>query len=76
MLQYIYINGYPGVGKLTVAKELEKLIPGSKIYHNHLLIDPVAPLVERTSPHTVTQYGLAYAATFWTSLQHLRQRNM
>lgn len=51
MPQYIYINSYPGVGKLTVAKELEKLIPGSKVYHNHLLIDPVAPLVERTSPH-------------------------
>ena len=51
MAQYIYINGYPGVGKFTVAKELEKLMPGSKVYHNHLLIDPVAPLVDRSSPH-------------------------
>lgn len=51
MPQYIYINGYPGVGKLTIAKELEKLIPSSKIYHNHLFIDPVAPLVDRYSPH-------------------------
>lgn len=47
---FIYINGYPGVGKLTVARELEKLLPKSKIYHNHLLIDPIAPLVDRTSP--------------------------
>ncbi|KAL6696351.1 hypothetical protein J3F84DRAFT_408184 [Trichoderma pleuroticola] len=51
MPQYIYINGYPGIGKLTIAKELEKLIPSSKIYHNHLFIDPVAPLVVRCSPH-------------------------
>lgn len=51
MPQYIYINGYPGVGKLTIAKELEKLIPCSKIYHNHLFIDPVAPLIDRHSPH-------------------------
>ncbi|UKZ76964.1 hypothetical protein TrVFT333_004680 [Trichoderma virens FT-333] len=51
MPQYIYINGYPGVGKLTIAKELEKLIPNAKIYHNHLFIDPVAPLVDRDSPY-------------------------
>ncbi|KAK1252713.1 hypothetical protein MKX08_003900 [Trichoderma sp. CBMAI-0020] len=51
MPSYIYINGYPGIGKLTIAKELEKLIPNSKVYHNHLFIDPIAPLVDRDSPH-------------------------
>lgn len=51
MLPYIYINGYPGIGKLTIAKELEKLVPNSKVYHNHLFIDPIAPLVDRDSPH-------------------------
>jgi hypothetical protein len=51
MPSYIYINGYPGIGKLTIAKELEKLVPNSKVYHNHLFIDPVAPLVDRDSPH-------------------------
>lgn len=51
MSPYIYINGYPGIGKLTIAKELEKLVPNSKVYHNHLLIDPIAPLVDRDSPH-------------------------
>jgi broad-specificity NMP kinase len=51
MPHYIYINGYPGVGKFTVAKELEKLIPDSKVYHNHLLIDPIAALVGRNDPH-------------------------
>lgn len=51
MSRYIYINGYPGIGKLTIAKELEKLVPNSKVYHNHLFIDPIAPLVDRHSPH-------------------------
>ncbi|KAF9875522.1 hypothetical protein CkaCkLH20_06903 [Colletotrichum karsti] len=50
MPSYIYINGYPGVGKLTIANELLKLIPGSKVLHNHLFIDPVAAMVERSSP--------------------------
>ncbi|KAF4949036.1 hypothetical protein FGADI_9321 [Fusarium gaditjirri] len=47
---FIYINGFPGVGKLTIAKELQQLLPGSKVYHNHLLIDPIDALVERSSP--------------------------
>ncbi|KAL7899223.1 hypothetical protein HDV63DRAFT_334189 [Trichoderma sp. SZMC 28014] len=51
MPPFIYINGYPGIGKLTIAKELEKLVPDSKVYHNHLFIDPIAPLVDRDSPH-------------------------
>ncbi|KAH7202525.1 hypothetical protein BKA60DRAFT_163286 [Fusarium oxysporum] len=47
---FIYINGYPGIGKLTIAKELQQLLPNSKVYHNHLLIDPIDALVERSSP--------------------------
>ncbi|EWG41498.1 hypothetical protein FVEG_03601 [Fusarium verticillioides 7600] len=47
---FIYINGYPGIGKLTIAKELQQLLPDSKVYHNHLLIDPIDALVERSSP--------------------------
>jgi len=37
----IYINGWPGVGKLTVARALQTLIHGSQVLHNHELIDPV-----------------------------------
>ena len=51
MPQYIHINGYSGVGKLTIAKKIEKLIPNSKIYHNQLFIDTLASLVDRHSPH-------------------------
>ncbi|KPM46453.1 hypothetical protein AK830_g200 [Neonectria ditissima] len=46
---FIYINGYPGVGKLTVANELCKLLPNAKVVSNHLLIDPVAAVFERTA---------------------------
>ncbi|KAI9846572.1 MAG: hypothetical protein M1837_003813 [Sclerophora amabilis] len=46
----VYINGYPGVGKLTVARELSKLISNSKIIDNHHLIDPVAMLYDRNMP--------------------------
>ncbi|KAM0330010.1 hypothetical protein ACHAQA_004179 [Verticillium albo-atrum] len=51
MASYIYINGFPGVGKLTIAKELEKQIPESKVYDNHRMIDGIALMVERSSPH-------------------------
>ncbi|KAF5978673.1 ribose 5-phosphate isomerase A [Fusarium coicis] len=47
---FVYINGYPGIGKLTIVRELQQLLPDSKVYHNHLLIDPVEALVERSSP--------------------------
>ncbi|OHE94567.1 hypothetical protein CORC01_10095 [Colletotrichum orchidophilum] len=44
---FIYINGYPGVGKLTVANALSNLIPRSRVFHNHLVIDPVAAMLDR-----------------------------
>ncbi|KAK1579586.1 uncharacterized protein LY79DRAFT_522372 [Colletotrichum navitas] len=49
MPPFIYINGYPGVGKLTVAKELSKLLPKAKTFSNHLLIDPAAAVFDRTA---------------------------
>ncbi|KDN69430.1 hypothetical protein CSUB01_05347 [Colletotrichum sublineola] len=47
MSPFIYINGYPGVGKLTVAKELSKLLPKAKVFSNHLLIDLAAAVFDR-----------------------------
>lgn len=47
---FIYINGYAGVGKLTIAKCLLPLLSHpAKFFDNHLLIDPVAALLDRTS---------------------------
>ncbi|KAJ0293187.1 hypothetical protein Brms1b_003411 [Colletotrichum noveboracense] len=48
MSQYIYINGYPGVGKLTIARELSKLFPGSEVWDNHRIIDLVR--IDRDHP--------------------------
>ncbi|KAK2028999.1 hypothetical protein LX32DRAFT_673173 [Colletotrichum zoysiae] len=49
MPPFIYINGYSGVGKLTVAKELSKMLPKAKAFSNHLLIDPAAAVFDRTA---------------------------
>lgn len=48
---YIYINGYPGIGKYAIAKELQKLIPNSKIYQNEWLLDPLEPLKRKEMEH-------------------------
>jgi adenylate kinase len=39
-LKLIFIHGLPGVGKLTVARELAKLT-GFRTFHNHLVVDLV-----------------------------------
>ena len=44
-MKLIYIYGPPAVGKLTVAKELEK-ITGYKIFHNHSTVDILTPYFE------------------------------
>ncbi|KAL2756389.1 hypothetical protein ACRALDRAFT_1070554 [Sodiomyces alcalophilus JCM 7366] len=49
MPPFVYINGYPGVGKLTIAKELCKLLPKAKVVSNHLLIDPAAAIFDRSA---------------------------
>ncbi|KZV80281.1 hypothetical protein EXIGLDRAFT_845691 [Exidia glandulosa HHB12029] len=36
---FIYLVGYPGVGKQTVAHILAKSIPDSRVISNHLIID-------------------------------------
>jgi len=39
-VKLIFLHGLPGVGKLTVARELAKLT-GFKLFHNHLAVDLV-----------------------------------
>src|ERR1700721_1821804 len=47
----IYINGYPGIGKRTIGQQLISQLPHpAKLFDNHLLIDPVAALLDRHSP--------------------------
>ena len=44
-MKLIFLHGLPGVGKLTVARELAKLT-GFKVFHNHLAVDLVESLFE------------------------------
>ena len=44
-MRLIFLYGLPGVGKLTVARELAKLT-GFRIFHNHLAVDLVESVFE------------------------------
>ena len=44
-MKLIFLHGLPGVGKLTVARELSKLT-GFRIFHNHLTVDLVLSVFE------------------------------
>lgn len=44
-MKLIFLHGMPGVGKLTVARELAQLT-GFKLFHNHLAVDLVGSIFE------------------------------
>ncbi|WVR09203.1 hypothetical protein IAU60_006265 [Kwoniella sp. DSM 27419] len=46
MLVLVVLNGYPGVGKLAIGRELAKLLP-RRIFSNHLLLDAASALSDR-----------------------------
>ncbi len=48
-MRLVVLYGPPGVGKLTVARELVALT-GMKLFHNHLTVDLVAAVFPWTSP--------------------------
>lgn len=47
----IHTNGFPGIGKLTIARKLVDLLKhfNAKLVHNHLLIDPAGGVLARSS---------------------------
>jgi deoxyadenosine/deoxycytidine kinase len=45
----IHLNGMPGVGKLTIAKSLARIL-SARLIDNHRLIDAVLTCTERGSP--------------------------
>ncbi|KAF4963765.1 hypothetical protein FSARC_8248 [Fusarium sarcochroum] len=47
----VHLNGYPGIGKLTIARKLVALLApyNGKLVHNHLLIDPAGAVLPRSS---------------------------
>ncbi len=46
----IYLIGWPGVGKLTIAKEIQKHDDSFVIMHNHLFNDCIFPFVPSDKP--------------------------
>ena len=51
-MKLIVLYGMPGVGKLTVARELSRLT-GFKLFHNHLTVDLVLSVFDFSSPSFV-----------------------
>ncbi|KAL7944738.1 hypothetical protein V8C42DRAFT_325731 [Trichoderma barbatum] len=51
----VWINAFPGTGKLTVARELVLLNQSSVLIDNHQLIDPVAARFARDHPQYQTE---------------------
>jgi len=48
-MKLIFLYGAPAVGKLTVARELAKLID-FRVFHNHLTIDCIEPVFDFGTP--------------------------
>ncbi|KAL7932205.1 hypothetical protein V8C35DRAFT_96924 [Trichoderma chlorosporum] len=51
----VWINGFPGTGKLTVAREFILIHQSSVLIDNHQLIDPVAARFARDHPQYQTE---------------------
>ena len=62
-LRLIFLHGLPGVGKLTVGRELARLT-GYKLFHNHLAVDLVESVFEFGSRPFIELREMIWLATF------------
>ncbi|PON26140.1 hypothetical protein TGAM01_v205084 [Trichoderma gamsii] len=60
----LWINGFPGTGKLTIARELARIHIPSILIDNHQLIDPVAAKFSRDHPRYQIERKLRRAWAF------------
>ncbi|KAJ7342932.1 hypothetical protein DFH08DRAFT_873811 [Mycena albidolilacea] len=59
----LFINGFLGVGKLSVAREVQKKLDASRLLDNHLLIDVAQTIEPNRSPaHYALRTALRRAA--------------
>jgi predicted kinase len=64
----IHINGWPGSGKLTIAREMAREM-GARLLDNHTIINPAQAMFERRDPLHYSLRKALRAAIF----DHLRQ---
>src|SRR5215510_10248885 len=64
----VHINGWPGCGKLTIARILAKRLAG-KLLDNHTLLNPAEALFDRSDP----LHGSLRTAVRATTLDHAAQ---
>src|SRR2546423_9033370 len=62
-MKLIFLFGMPGVGKLTVAREVAEL-SGFRLFHNHLTVDLVGSLFEFGSQPFVELRETVWLASF------------
>jgi hypothetical protein len=62
-MKLVFLFGMPGVGKLTVARELA-VLTGFRLFHNHLAVDLVESLFEFGSPSFVELRETIWLASF------------
>lgn len=62
-MKLIFLYGLPGVGKLTIAREIAKLT-GFRIFHNHLAVDLVESVFEFGSQPFVELREKVWLAVF------------
>lgn len=68
-MKLVFIHGAPGVGKLTVARELAELT-GFRLFHNHLTVDLVGSLFDFGSEPFVLLREQIWLSTFREAAKH------
>jgi len=75
----ILLNGFPGVGKLTVAQAMKRNLPASttRLIDNHVLIDPVEAIVPgRSSEHKALRKEIRRVAFEALTKEMISQPNL
>ncbi|MCJ1244517.1 hypothetical protein MMC30_001715 [Trapelia coarctata] len=72
----VLLNGFPGVGKYCISRELETIIPReTRLIDNHILIDPVEAIHPgRTPQHYQLRKTIRNAA--FDAIKNLQSRNV
>lgn len=61
----VYLIGFPGTGKLTIAKELCAVEDGLRLVDNHLINNPIFSLIELDGETTLPQAVWDNTAKVW-----------